>query len=158
MVDQDHQLFLTMVGLFCVVQVIRSKCLFLYQITHIFFIMTGRPPDISSMSAVSRLTKFPGNDSCALFFQTILTENKFYQLRFLWINDQVSSLYIISKERSSKDNALFHPPGLPPFDPAGGPAALLLGKGGHNGQPQFRVRLQSVDIIVCKYNGYAQCL
>lgn len=85
-------------------------------------------------------------------------ENQPHYLCALRVDGHFPVGNIIAKHTSPEYNALLHLPLLAPFDPLRCPSALLLSNGGHNGQPQLRITVQSVDVVIHKDNTYTQLL
>ena len=75
-------------------------------------------------------------------------ENQPDDFRALGIDGHFSIPHIISQQRAAKHHALFHAPGLSPFDAGTGGTALLLCHCGFNCQEQFRFLFQGVDLVV----------
>ena len=163
-IPDDHQLLLTVVGLFGVGEIVRGNGFFLYQIPHILLIFQKLhdtapvPPDAAPVGSVARLPQLPGDHRGSLLLHAVLVKDQAYQLRALWICCQASILYIIAQQGTAEHHPLLHPPGLAPLHPAGGLAALLLGDGAHNGQPKLGVRLQGTDAVVHKQYAHTQGL
>ena len=65
---------------------------------------------------------------------------------------------IIAQHTSSEYNPLLHLSLLAPFDPLRGPSTFLLGNGGHDSQPQLRITVQGVDVVIHKDNAHTQLL
>lgn len=85
-------------------------------------------------------------------------ENQPHYLCSLRVDGHFSVGNIIAQHTSPEYNALLHLSLLTPFDPLRGPSAFFLGNGGHDGQPQLRITVQSVDVVIHKDNAHTQLL
>ena len=144
-VPDDHQRLLTVIVFLGVRQVVRCKGFLLYKISNVLLVfqdlddVAAAPFWISPAGQNPRLPKLSRNDRGPLLLHSVFVKDQPYYLRPLRFYCNVSSLYIVSEQGPSEYNSTLHLPGLAPFHPGGGLAALLLGDGAHDAEPQFRI-------------------
>ena len=71
-----------------------------------------------------------------------------HDLRTFFVDVHLAAMHIVAQHTASEHHALFHAALLPPLDALGCFAAFLLRDGGHDGEPQLRIGVKGVDVVV----------
>ena len=99
-----------------------------------------------------------GDDVGSLAFVKVLVEDQPHDFRAFFVDVKLAAAHVVAQHIPPEDYALFHAAAVSPFDALGRAAAFLLRDGGHDGEPQFRVRVEGVDVVVHEDHADAHCL